>query len=80
MTEFGKWLGKSNGKDMIADCLKEDITYDQAACVVTTYCILFSINVDTKEWDDLMAYIWEYYNCWFATYEDMDRELAKFLI
>lgn len=80
MTEFGKWLGQYNGKTMLADCLKADITEDQAACVVATYCIIFGINVDTDLWDGLMAYIWEYYNSWFQTYEEMDNGLAKYLI
>ena len=80
MTEFGKWLGQYNGKTMLSDCLQANITAQQAVCVVTTYCIIFGIEVDTSDWDGLMAYIWEYYNSWFQTYEKMEDAFAKYLV
>ena len=79
-TSFGKWLGKSNGMDMLSDILKEDITMEQARAAVTTYCILFGIAVDTREWVELMQWIFECYNCWFDTFDDMNNFMCELLI
>lgn len=78
--KFGEWLGESNGKTMLFEILKEDISKEQARAAVTTYCILFDINVDTAKWDTLMAEIWKYYNGWFETFDEMDGFMCGLLI
>ncbi len=68
-TEFGRWLGRSNGDVMVADCLKGDCTAEQMKAVATTYCIIFGIEVNSEEWEDLLRRVYDYYNCWFDTFE-----------
>lgn len=83
MTSFGTWLGKENGKTMVGSAITEsgcDLSKEQVRCVVTTYCILFDIEVDTYDWDELMRYIWEYYNSWFNTYEELDDYMCEYLV
>lgn len=80
MTEFGKWMGKSNGLAMVSDVLNQDVTQEQARAVVTTYCILFGIEVDTAEWDHLMNHIWDCFNCWFNDFNEMDMFMCKDLV
>lgn len=80
MTNFGEWLGKSNGQTMIAECMKENITEEQARAVVTTYCIIFDVEVDTREWDELMRYIWNCFNSWFGDFDEMDNYMCKLLV
>ncbi len=79
MTEFGKWLGKSNGETMLSNILM-NCTKNQARAAVTTYCILFDVNVDIKEWDDLMRWIWGCYNSWFDTFDEMDMFMCADLV
>lgn len=81
-TSFGKWLGKSNGMTMISDLLQTDITKEQARAAVTTYCLLFGIEVDTKEWDDLMQWIFTSYCCWtgFETVDDFDDYMCELIV
>lgn len=80
MTSFGRWLGEHNGESMLASAFGEDLTKEQARCVVTTYCILFDIEVDTRGWDDLMKYIYVHYNSWFDSYSVMDDYMCEFLV
>lgn len=81
MTEFGRWLGKENGKELLravfSDCSKE-----QARAAVTTYCMIFGIQVDTKEWDDLMDWIWIYYDSWFEEndFEGFEMYMSELLV
>ena len=79
MTSFGKWLGAENGKQMLS-AVFDDCTVDQAKNAVTTYCIIFGIEVDTKQWDDLMDWIWEHWNSWFDTKETMDMFMCRDLV
>ena len=78
--KFAKWLGESNGKTMLFEILNEDISKEQARAAVTTYCILFDIEVDTARWDTLMAEIWSYYNNWFDSFDEMDGFMCGLLI
>ncbi len=70
---FGKWLGKSNGMAMLADIFQNGCTKSQAKAAVTTYCLLFDVKPDTDEWNDLMKWIYDHYNCWsdFQTVDDI---------
>ena len=79
MKAFAKWLGVENGRAMLREAF-EDATKEQARCVITTYCILFDIEVDTMGWDDLMRYVYDYYNCWFDSFEEMDSYMCEFLV
>lgn len=79
MTEFGRWLGTENGKSMLHEILKY-CTKEQARAAVTTYCILFRIEVDTLQWDELMTWIWEYYNSWFDEFDEMDMYMSELLV
>ena len=79
MTEFGRWLGTENGKSMLS-AVFDNCTNEQARAAVTTYCILFRIEVDTLQWDELMTWIWECYNGWFDTYEELDNFMCGLLI
>ena len=81
MTRFGEWLGKENGKEMLASVFTDySCTEEQARAAITTYCVLFDINVDTSEWDELMKYMYEYYNLWFDTFEEFDGFMCGLLI
>lgn len=87
--EFGRWLGESNGKEMIASIFKDNnLTAAQAAAVVTTYCLLFDVKVDTMEWDKLIAWLWLDYG-FIGTADgeleneslySMDLSMSRFLI
>ena len=77
---FGKWLGESNGKAMVYSILEADVTEEQARSAVTTYCLLFDVEVDTKEWDELINHIYECYNCWFDTKDEFDNYMAALLV
>lgn len=81
MTNFGNWLGKENGKTMLSEILADyTISEEQARATVTTYCILFEIQVDTKEWDDLMWWIYDNYNSWFDTFDELDGFMCALLV
>ena len=79
MTEFGRWLGKENGKELLravfADCTKE-----QARAALTTYCIIFDIEVDTVEWDDLIRWMEKNWNSWFEDKDDFDLYMSALLV
>lgn len=75
-----EWLGKSNGETILFDLLIQDITKEQARACVTTFCILFNIEVDTNEWDELIFDIYKYYNNWFDTKEDLDMYMCELLV
>lgn len=79
MTEFGRWLGTENGKSMLSTILK-DCTKEQARAAVTTYCIIYDINVDQRPWDELMRWIWDYYNSWFEEFDEMDMYMSELLV
>lgn len=79
MTEFGRWLGTENGISMLNEILK-NCTKEQARAAVTTYCILFGIEVDTLQWDNLMTWIWECYNSWFEEFDEMDMYMCELLV
>ena len=78
---FADFLGEYNGKEMIrAILLDNSVTKEQARAAVTTYCVLFDVEVDTRPWDDLMAEIFAYYNCFFSTYQEMDDYMCELLV
>lgn len=79
MTEFGRWLGTENGKSMLHEILK-NCTKEQARAAVTTYCIIYDINVDQRPWDELMRWIWDYYNSWFEEFDEMDMYMCELLV
>ena len=79
MTEFGRWLGTENGKSMLNEILK-DCTKEQARAAVTTYCIIYDVNVDQRPWDELMRWIWDYYNSWFDEFDEMDMYMCELLV
>lgn len=80
MTPFGKWFGKSNGRNMLADVFNTNPTKKQAKAAVTTYCILFDIEVDTREWDELIDWIDDCYNCWFNSRDELDMFMCEDLV
>ena len=80
MTEFGRWLGQSNGDEMLSTVLRNDCTKEQARAAITNYCIIFGINVDTKEWDDLIRWAYDTYNCWFNNYNEFDNFMCADLV
>ena len=80
MTSFGKWLGKENGKTMLAEIFTDNCTKEQARAAVTTYCIIFGIIVDLKDWDELIRWIWNNYNVWFDTIDEMDMFMCENLV
>ena len=79
MTGFGKFLGKENGKIMLTEVFK-DSTLEQVRAAVTTYCVIFGIEVDSKEWDELIRWIDEYYNSWFDSRDELDDYLCVNLV
>ena len=79
MTNFGKWLGAENGKEMLS-AVFDYCTKEQARAAVTTYCCIFDIEVDTKQWDDLMRWIYDFYNSWFNDFDEMDMFMCENLV
>ena len=79
MSNFGEWFGKYNGKNMLAAVLP-DATKEQARAAITTYCMIFDIEVDTKDWDDLMVYVYNCWNCWFDSIDEMDNYMCELLV
>lgn len=79
MTSFGTFLGKENGKTMLTEVFK-DCTVEQARSAVTTYCMIFGIEVDSKEWDELIRWIDENYNSWFNSRDELDDYLCVNLV
>lgn len=79
MTSFGKWLGAENGKQMLS-AVFDYCTKEQARAAVTTYCCIFGIEVDTKQWDELMCWIWDCYNSWFNDFDEMDMFMCENLV
>lgn len=80
ITDFGNWLGLENGKNMISSVIQTDCTAEQARAAVTTFCILFGIEVDTKAWDDLMNWLHDCYDSWFDTLDELDEFMCADLI
>ena len=79
MTSFGKWLGAENGKTMLSEVFN-NCTKEQAKAAVTTYCCIFGIEVDTNRLDSLMQWIYDNYNSWFDTFEEMDMFMCQDLV
>lgn len=78
MNEF---LGKHNGQAILTDIFTAmECTKEQARAAVTTYCCLFKINPDTAEWDNLMNWIFNCYNSWFRSFEDLDNYMSELLV
>lgn len=78
--KFGEWLGENNGKSGLFEILNSDVTKEQARAAVTTYCVLFDIEVDTRRWDELMREIYEFYNSWFDDFDEMDGFMCGLLV
>lgn len=78
ITEFGKWLGKENAKTMISEL--SDHSAHQFRAAITVYCCLFDIEVDTREWDELIDYYYEHYNSWFSSKEEFDLFMSEDLV
>jgi len=77
--EFGEWLGKENGLTMLGEIFRKG-TVNQAKAAITTYCCIFGIDVDTAEWEKLMQWTYENYNCWFDSYEELDAYMCTDLV
>ena len=75
--KLGEWL---DGNTMLSELLNSDITKEQARAVVTTYCLIFDIEVDTIEWNTLIESIYDSYNSWFDSYDEMDNFMAELLV
>lgn len=80
ITDFGKWLGEENGKQMVREIFSTDCTKEQARAAVTTYCLIFDIEVDTAKWDALIQELYEHYDCWFDSLEDIDEYMSELLV
>ena len=80
MTEYGRWLGRENGDEMIRAVMGNGCSKKQAKDVITTYCMIFGIEVDTKEWDDLMRWAYDTYNCWFDSIDKFDMYMCRDLV
>ena len=80
MTEVGKWLGKENGKGLIREVARTGATKEQFRAAITTYCILFGVEVDTFEWDELILRLYTDWNIWFENLDDFDNYMAELLV
>lgn len=79
MSEFGRWLGKENAKTMVFEIMK-DCSKEQALSAVTTYCMILDVEVDTREWDELMREVWTDYNSWFDSFDEMENFFCQYLV
>lgn len=79
MKRFGEWLGEYNGKEMLSNVLP-NATKEQARAAITTYCMIFDVEVDTREWDELMQFVYNGYNSWFNNIEAMDMYMCALLV
>ena len=79
VTDFGRWLGTGNGMAMLG-ALLPDATKEQAKAGITTYCMLFGVRPGTKEWDKLMRWTVDYYNCWFDTVTELDEYMRELFV
>ena len=77
---MANWLGESNGASMLYEILMSDVSKKQARAAVTTFCILFNIEVDTEAWDRLIWNIYSNYNSWFDDVTEMDNYFAELLV
>lgn len=81
MTDFGKWLGKSNADNMLAELLAEASTEKQFRAVWTTYCMMFELNPDTAEYDNKLMEIYECYWHFHAdSYDEYDLFMSELLV
>ena len=74
---FADYIGYDNGKSMVFELLSKDITKEQAKDIITTFCILFDVEPDTRSWDDLLRDVFDYYNSWFDDFDEMDLFLGQ---
>lgn len=78
---FGEWLGKENGKEMMYEVFGDSgSSPEQARASLTTYCFIFNVEVDTKEWDELVRYFYDHYNSWFDTFEEFETFMCEDLV
>jgi len=78
---FADWLGKENGKTMMAEIFGDGgSSPEQARASLTTYCYLFNVEVDTREWDELIRWLYDCYNSWFDTIDEFDNFMAEDLV
>lgn len=78
MTDSGRFLGKTNGFNILGDCLSEDITMEQARACIVAHCIMFGIKPDTAAWDEVIDFAFDNYNVWFDTYNEMEEYVSEY--
>ena len=80
MTSFGKWLGKHNADNMLAELLMENLTKEQFRAIWTTYCIMLDLKPDTAEYDNKLQEIHNNYWCFGVDdYEEYDLFMGELL-
>ena len=80
MTNFGKWLGKHNADNMLAELLIENLTMEQFRAIWTTYCIMLGLEPDTAEYDNKLLEIYKCYWCFGVDdYEEYDLFMGELL-
>ena len=77
--KFIELLGKKSLDIMLSELIP-DATKEQARAVITVYCMLLNIEVDTIAWDYLIRDIFFTYNEWFDDMEKMDKYMSEFLV
>lgn len=83
--EIDDIINKKYMKEFILDYAENGFSEDNYIAtlryLVTTYCTIFDIEVDTYEWDELINVMWgickDRYNC---TKDDFDNEMSRDLI
>lgn len=80
MTNFGKWLGKHNADNMLAELLMENLTMEQFRSIWTTYCIMLDLEPDTAEYDNTLLEIYNnYWDFHVEDYEEFDLFMGELL-
>lgn len=81
MTDFVKWLGKSNADNMLADLLKEEVvTKEQFRAIWTTYCLMLDLQPDTAEYDNKLLEIYDnYWSFSVKNYDEYDLFMGELL-
>ncbi len=77
MTGFVEKLGTTM---ILSVANRKYSTKEQIRAAVTTYCILFDVKVESKEWDDLIIYIYHHYNRWFDSYKSLNDYMSDDLL
>lgn len=81
MTNFAKWLGKSNTDTMLDELLREDLTKEQFRAVWSIYCILLDLTPDTAEYDNKLLEVYESYWCFDTeNYDEYDLFMGELLV